>query len=668
MMRALFSGVSGLKAHQTRMDVIGNNIANVNTTGYKSKSMAFSDILYQTTQAATGSNVGVGKAGTNPRQIGLGVKTGAINTSITTPGASQSTGNPFDLKIKGDSFFVVNDGTSTYFTKDGSFNVDNAGYLCMANTGYMVMGWLEDPNNPGTIAQSSVRPINIMGEEYATFDAASTTAASIYGILDKHDDQLSNPNGKLIDIQTYDARGYEYNLKFGIKPNTSKVESSKDTTNTEKLYQLPPVLKYEDTSELTFFTAAGDELKSSGIPSVLIDALNKAATADPAPAYRTGAHKAGTKDFVEIEINDAFLADYKITDLGTASNLKGQKIKVNFSGEMNFVAYGLDENGAATVSRGVVNISNEAAVLLYGATNPPAVASPAAELKLSADVASGLLVTDKAFSDGSPTQYDFQGVAADGTTKKAMTLEYKDIAKLLSMDASPKVQSQYKTKEKITQDTVIDGSFTITLLGMTDSSDGTEVDISNIGDTSFAVEYDTDNGKLRYVGAEGSTSFTLNLSTLGGEFSNVTFDMSNSTNVDNGGKSTMEGLRDDGRKVGTRTGVSIGTDGTVTINYSNGQMRDIAQIAVAMFDNPMGLQNEGDNCYSTTANSGGFNGVGVDISANGDYMTSGVLEMSNVDLSQEFTDMITTQRGFQANSRIITVSDSILEELVNLKR
>ena len=97
-------------------------------------------------------------------------------------------------------------------------------------------------------------------------------------------------------------------------------------------------------------------------------------------------------------------------------------------------------------------------------------------------------------------------------------------------------------------------------------------------------------------------------------------------------------------------------------------MRDIAQIAVAMFDNPMGLQNEGDNCYSTTANSGGFNGVGVDISANGDYMTSGVLEMSNVDLSQEFTDMITTQRGFQANSRIITVSDSILEELVNLKR
>ncbi len=669
MMRALFSGVSGLKAHQTRMDVIGNNIANVNTTGYKSKSMAFSDILYQTTQAATGSNVGVGKAGTNPRQIGLGVKTGAINTSITTPGGSQSTGNPFDLKIKGDSFFVVNDGTNTYFTKDGSFNVDNAGYLCMANTGYLVMGWLEDPNNPGTIAQGSVRPINIMGEEYATFDAASTTAASIYGILDKHDDQLSNPNGKLIDIQTYDARGYEYNLKFGIKPNTSQVESSKDTTNTEKLYQLPSRLKYEDVSELTFTTANGDELKSSGIPSTLVEALKKAATEMPKPAYRDKDHVAGTKDSAVITINDDFLTAYNITDLGTASNLKGAAITVNYSGDMSFVAYKVAADGTET-SLGAVNISNEAANILYGAPNPPVAGTGTTipTYNLVADTAGGLLVTDKVFSDGTPTQYEFQSVAADNTTKVTKTLKYDDIAKLLSMDASPKVQSQYTTTEKITTDSVIDGSFTITLLGMTDSSDGTEVDISNIGDTSFAVEYDTDNGKLRYVGAEGSTSFTLNLSTLGGEFSNVTFDMSNSTNVDNGGKSTMEGLRDDGRKVGTRTGVSIGTDGTVTINYSNGQMRDIAQIAVAMFDNPMGLQNEGDNCYSTTANSGGFNGVGVDISANGDYMTSGVLEMSNVDLSQEFTDMITTQRGFQANSRIITVSDSILEELVNLKR
>ena len=107
MMRALFAGVAGLKTHQTRMDVIGNNIANVNTTAFKAKQMNFSDMLYQTTQAATGANAANGTGGTNPRQIGLGVKAAAINTTITQEGANQSTGNPFDLKISGEAFFVV---------------------------------------------------------------------------------------------------------------------------------------------------------------------------------------------------------------------------------------------------------------------------------------------------------------------------------------------------------------------------------------------------------------------------------------------------------------------------------------------------------------------------------------------------------------------------------
>ena len=161
MMRSLFSGVSGLRSHQTRMDVIGNNIANVNTTGYKAKSLNFSDMLYQTTQAATGPTVSTG--GTNPRQIGLGVKTAAINTSITQEGSSQSTGNPFDIKISGEAFFVVSDGTNTYYTRDGSFNVDEAGNLCMSSNGYIVQGWGVDAN--GDIVQSSVGNINVMAKK-----------------------------------------------------------------------------------------------------------------------------------------------------------------------------------------------------------------------------------------------------------------------------------------------------------------------------------------------------------------------------------------------------------------------------------------------------------------------------------------------------------------------
>ena len=132
-------------------------------------------------------------------------------------------------------------------------------------------------------------------------------------------------------------------------------------------------------------------------------------------------------------------------------------------------------------------------------------------------------------------------------------------------------------------------------------------------------------------------------------------------------KGNVDGL-EAGRALGTLQGVSIQTNGMIYASYSNGQKRLLGQIAVAEFANASGLQKEGNNLYSATQNSGDFNGIGIDISANGDCMNTGVLEMSNVDLSAEFTEMITTQRGFQANSRIITVSDTLLEELVNLKR
>ena len=144
MMRSMYSGVAGLKTHQTRMDVIGNNIANVNTVGYKSQSVQFAELLYQTTSNASGPNATAGTGGVNAKQIGLGVKTGAISTAITRAGSAETTNNPFDLCITGDSFFVVNNGLDNFFTRDGSFNVDAAGNLVLSSTGYSVMGWHVD--------------------------------------------------------------------------------------------------------------------------------------------------------------------------------------------------------------------------------------------------------------------------------------------------------------------------------------------------------------------------------------------------------------------------------------------------------------------------------------------------------------------------------------------
>ena len=130
MMRSMYSAVSGLKTHQTKMDVIGNNIANVNTVAFKSSSVVFQDVLYQLSSNASGANATTGVGGVNAKQIGLGVTTGATNLSITTSGAAETTGNPFDIRLSDQSttnFFIVNNGSENLFTRSGSFYVDGAG-------------------------------------------------------------------------------------------------------------------------------------------------------------------------------------------------------------------------------------------------------------------------------------------------------------------------------------------------------------------------------------------------------------------------------------------------------------------------------------------------------------------------------------------------------------
>ena len=199
--------------------------------------------------------------------------------------------------------------------------------------------------------------------------------------------------------------------------------------------------------------------------------------------------------------------------------------------------------------------------------------------------------------------------------------------------------------------------------------------------TSYDLEFDTSSGKFKSIGGE-NPSVMLNMGALSsglinnnGNFQNITVDFSQCLNYENGGKSTIgadagatDGKTGKGRKLGAMTGIFIDTSGRIYGTYDNGNTELLGQIAVAQFSNASGLEKVGESCYRTTLNSGEFDGIGVEISADGSSMTTGELEMSNVDLSSEFTSMITTQRGFQANSRVITTSDTLLEELVNLKR
>ncbi len=582
MMRSLYSGVSGLKTHQTKMDVIGNNIANVNTTSYKTMSINFSDLMYQTTQAATGPNATTGTAGTNPRQIGLGVQTAAISTKITEEGATQSTGNPFDLKISGDEFFIVSDGSNTYFTRDGSFYVDAAGNLAMSSTGYNVMGWGVDEET-GNIKKDTVKPLVVMGSDYLTYGAEYTQAATASGIIDWNDDDQSEKAGKTLSLQIYDNLGYSYTVKYGLH-NAVEGKEGKDYSFYVTLDSITDSTgKQLDISNVTFGTG-------NTAQSIELDGMNYG-------------------------VSGATVKQAKLQNPITVGTTT-----------VSSVAYAEITDAAGTTTT----------VILYPSSDMTAQAGNTLTL--------GNGKTIDLTSNNVTTLFDSNGKVVAGNEDLFTTLYGSKIS------AS---QIQAGTVSE-------DGTLTVTQRTVTNSA---------------ILNFSGNDGKFITNGSTGGENgVTMDLSSLGKAFTTVTVDFSKAVVTDNSGKSTValeKGDKNDlnaGRESGTLQGVSIQTNGMIYAFYTNGQKRLLGQIAVTEFANASGLQKEGDNLYSSTKNSGDFNGIGIDITENGDAMNTGVLEMSNVDLSSEFTDMITTQRGFQANSRIITVSDTLLEELVNLKR
>ena len=173
MMRSLFSGVSGLKNHQTRMDVIGHNISNVNTYGYKTSRVTFQDMLSQTLSGAAKPEEN--KGGVNPRQVGLGMTIASIDR-IFTQGSLQTTGNQTDLAISGDGFFVVAEGDKNYYTRAGNFALDRDGMLVNPANGLRVQGWMATTNERGEkVANPSGTPEDIIIPIYGKVDARETS-------------------------------------------------------------------------------------------------------------------------------------------------------------------------------------------------------------------------------------------------------------------------------------------------------------------------------------------------------------------------------------------------------------------------------------------------------------------------------------------------------------
>lgn len=203
MMRSLFSGVSGLKNHQTRMDVIGNNIANVNTVAFKSGRVNFEDILSQTVEGARSPQTG-GMGGVNPKQVGLGMGISSIDT-LFTPGSLQSTDNPTDFAVQGEGFFMVSDGSQVYYTRDGAFKTSADGALVNSN-GFRLQGWMADAdgNIDSTQALQSITiPVG------AQMKPKATTEIAFEGNLDAN---AASGSQWITSVQVYDSLGNPHNL------------------------------------------------------------------------------------------------------------------------------------------------------------------------------------------------------------------------------------------------------------------------------------------------------------------------------------------------------------------------------------------------------------------------------------------------------------------------
>lgn len=716
MMRALYSSVAGLKTHQTKMDVIGNNIANVNTVGFKSSRTTFSTMMYQTTSFASGANAQTGKGGVNAKQIGLGTTFASTGIDIDTGGASESTGKAFDLKLSdknSTSFYIVNTGTENVFTRAGAFYVDGAGNLCMESTGYMVMGWQVDEN--GNIRKDTVSPLKIMSNDNQTSNPEYTTQGVCSGILDDNSTNVNSDEGYAMNLKIYDNLGYAYTARFAAQKTGDKGEYTINLTD---------ILDSNGKSILTADGKAGlgdlwgggqgsgvyitDNYKvasgmgntmtklandivraqaTNGIPyNFTSEYLNELFAPNKADALEAGLRVEAqvtydttnsTYTFKEWKIYESNGAEYTGTlptwmQTSTVSPSKAHTVKADLEDE--YAKGNLKEVKDSQGNTFYVLDSAKARELYEEYTkNADDPANPTVQNYASGDLwvavdANGN-VTGIQAPEGTATTSPLAAWATslyggnyNDTLEKHLgdgylVLNTADVnnAGIFTTDLPKDAEVRYKFGEN--------GAWSY--------------EITTPGTDGYKAQFSTADGSLTYIGSEGKKTQTLRLSNFmdeGNPFSDIEIDFSTLKNLSNGASSTAamsngnSAGEGEGKRVGSLIGLSVDQSGKIYGSYSNGNTALLGQIAVARFANASGLESIGENCYRTTMNSGEFDGIGVEMDSDGSTIDSGTLEMSNVDLATEFTQMITTQRGYQANSRVISTSDGILEELVNLKR
>lgn len=563
----LFTGLSGLDVNQTRLNVVGNNIANVNTVAYKSSRALFKPQFYVTD--AGGSPPSADFGGANPSQRGLGAVLASIEKNFA-PGSIEPTGKSTDLAIDGDGFFIVR-GDQQKFTRDGSFVLNSANQL-VTSSGDFVQGFGVDQTNsiiPGALSNVTI------------------------------------PLGKDTSAKETENVTLEGNL------NASGAVASGASVLLSQLITTTDGSAVADTTPLTLLSSDGSAATPLFTPGQVLTLSGKKGGRDlPDRTFTVGATGTTLGDLTSF-----FQQGLGIDTTVTASPPAGVVREADAS----------DPTKARIVITG--NVGTENALMMAGSAF--ASASGGSPFLFADGTNNAGVISNPA---GESVHTSFEGYDSLGTP---ITVDVTAV--LQSKSDQGNVWRFYASSGDTAQNNLAIGSGTLTFDndGKLTASTGTTISVDRAG-----------------TGAKTPLAIKL-------DFGSMTSLTSRS--------SDLVMTEQDGSPIGTLTSFSIGADGTVTGSFSNGLTRTMGQVAMATFNNQLGLVDLGGNMYGTGSNSGAPI-ITSPLTMGAGSIRSGALEMSNVDISEEFINMIISSTGFSASSRVISTSDQLLTELLNTSR
>lgn len=675
MLRSLFAGVSGLANHQVMLDVIGNNISNINTVGFKSSRVTFREMLTQTIRGAS-RPIGGGMGGTNPQQIGLGSAIGSIDTDFSQ-GNMQTTGVMTDMAIEGEGFFILSDGYTQYYTRGGAFTLDGEGHLVNPSNGYKLQGILADEQgniehgqgiNDIVLPTSMVVParattsIQLSGNLNVDSDAQETITRSeaLLAAAEAGDHLMTlyGQNGTRLGLRENDVITIHGTIGGTDIPETlltvDQTTTLQDIVNTlqSAIQSIDPAASVTiqpdgslqvtagtmDINNLNLQVGGNTTFNNAFTFDTLIEAGNTGTTSDSLRAPAT------SEDLL------ANLYDYQ----GRALDLTdGSNIIIN--GDLGGLAISsrtMTYSAATTTLGDMLSAIRQA----FNITSGSVELDDQGRTVITGDVGADFSISNVDISqEGSDPIFDnalfFTTLqeARDAGSYSVNTMIYDSLGDLHNVTIN---FTKVSGENSWNWDVSVDG-----LAQVVEGGSGS-VQFTSTG-TLSSFSYNSGSGRLIIDPNNGAEMMTISLDpgTIGSLDGLIQFNRAFSVRAKDM----------DGQAMGSLESISIDRNGVINGQFSNGVNRDLAQIALSDFNNPSGLMRVGENMFIVSPNSGAPVIVFAGTNARG-QISPGELEMSNVDLAGEFTEMIIAQRGFQANARIIAVGDQMLNELVNLKK